>query len=54
MLTVLCAVVLFDLTITMANGVGIALTLLGGAWYARLEVLEKEKGAVAAEKKERG
>ncbi|KAJ2933348.1 hypothetical protein H1R20_g3774, partial [Candolleomyces eurysporus] len=40
-LTVLCAVVLFDLTITGANGLGILLTLVGGAWYAHLEVKEK-------------
>ncbi|KAJ3531189.1 hypothetical protein NMY22_g8262 [Coprinellus aureogranulatus] len=46
-LTVLCAVVLFNLTITTTNGVGILLTLLGGAWYARLELKEK------AEEKER-
>ncbi|KAF5313481.1 hypothetical protein D9611_008586 [Ephemerocybe angulata] len=40
-LTVLCAVALFDLTVTGANGVGIGLTLFGGAWYAHLEVKEK-------------
>jgi hypothetical protein len=40
-LTVLCAVVLFDLTITGANGLGILLTLVGGAWYAHLEVKER-------------
>ncbi|KAJ3485577.1 hypothetical protein NLJ89_g11889 [Agrocybe chaxingu] len=42
-LTILCAVGLFDLTITPANGLGIALTLLGGALYARVEVRERER-----------
>ncbi|KAF8186359.1 triose-phosphate transporter family-domain-containing protein [Pholiota molesta] len=41
-LTILCAVTIFDLTITLANGVGIALTLLGGALYAAVELREKE------------
>jgi hypothetical protein len=40
-LTVLCAVTMFNLTITPANGVGIALTLLGGAMYAAVELQEK-------------
>ncbi|KAF9485630.1 TPT-domain-containing protein [Pholiota conissans] len=42
-LTILCAVVIFDLTITLANGIGIALTLLGGALYAAVELREKEE-----------
>lgn len=42
-LTILCAVTIFDLTITLANGVGIALTLLGGALYAAVELREKEE-----------
>ena len=41
-LTILCAVTIFDLTITLANGVGIALTLLGGALYAAVELREKD------------
>ncbi|KAF9523769.1 triose-phosphate transporter family-domain-containing protein [Crepidotus variabilis] len=41
-LTVLCAVVIFDLTITPANGLGILLTLLGGALYAAVEIQEKK------------
>lgn len=41
MLTILFAVVIFDLTITAANGVGIALTLLGGALYAAVELHER-------------
>lgn len=42
-LTILCAVVIFDLTITPANGVGIVLTLIGGAVYAAVELKEKEE-----------
>ena len=42
-LTILCAVTIFDLTITLANGVGIALTHLGGALYAAVELREKEE-----------
>lgn len=41
-LTILFAVVIFDLTITTTNGLGILLTLIGGAWYARMEYQEKE------------
>lgn len=42
-LTVLSAVVLFDLTITPANGLGILLTLIGGALYATVELREKKE-----------
>ncbi|TFK29429.1 TPT-domain-containing protein [Coprinopsis marcescibilis] len=42
-LTILCAVTLFNLTITLTNGLGIALTLVGGAMYAYVEVQEKQK-----------
>ncbi|KAI0057273.1 TPT-domain-containing protein [Artomyces pyxidatus] len=40
-LTVMCAVSLFHLTITPANALGVALTLFGGAWYAAVEYREK-------------
>jgi len=43
-LTVLCAVIIFDLTITPANSVGILLTLAGGALYATVEYHEKLNG----------
>lgn len=43
-LTILCAVVMFDLTITPANGLGILLTLIGGASYAAVEYREKQNG----------
>ncbi|KAF8895889.1 triose-phosphate transporter family-domain-containing protein [Gymnopilus junonius] len=42
-LTILCAVVVFDLTITLANGLGIVLTLIGGALYAAVELREKDE-----------
>ncbi|KAJ7628404.1 triose-phosphate transporter family-domain-containing protein [Roridomyces roridus] len=42
-LTVVCAVVIFDLTITPLNGLGIGLTLVGGAWYALIELGEKQR-----------
>jgi len=42
-LTVLCAVIMFNLTITPSNGVGILLTIVGGALYAAVEYREKQK-----------
>ncbi|KAF5392905.1 hypothetical protein D9757_000849 [Collybiopsis confluens] len=42
-LTILCAVMMFNLTITAINSAGIVLTLLGGAWYARVEYVEKQQ-----------
>ncbi|KAF8065238.1 triose-phosphate transporter family-domain-containing protein [Lyophyllum atratum] len=44
-LTILCAVMLFDLTITPMNAVGIALTLVGGAVYASVELKERRERA---------
>ncbi|KAF8805564.1 TPT-domain-containing protein [Phlegmacium glaucopus] len=41
-LTVLCAVFIFDLTITPANALGIFLTIAGGAFYAAVELHEKQ------------
>lgn len=32
-LSIILAVVIFNLTITATNGFGIAVTLAGGAWY---------------------
>ncbi|GMK54145.1 hypothetical protein CspeluHIS016_0107310 [Cutaneotrichosporon spelunceum] len=43
-LTIALAVVLFNLHITIANGIGICLTLAGGAWYAFVEFKEKQRG----------
>ncbi|KAA1474384.1 TPT-domain-containing protein, partial [Dentipellis sp. KUC8613] len=40
-LTILCAVSLFQLTISPANALGVSLTLFGGAWYAVVEYREK-------------
>ncbi|KXN85609.1 Triose phosphate/phosphate translocator, chloroplastic [Leucoagaricus sp. SymC.cos] len=39
-LTILSSVVLFNLTITRMNAFGILLTLIGGAWYARVDLRE--------------
>ncbi|KDQ13882.1 hypothetical protein BOTBODRAFT_111015 [Botryobasidium botryosum FD-172 SS1] len=44
-LTILFAVVLFNLTITFTNAIGIALTLVGGACYASVEYREKIRRA---------
>jgi hypothetical protein len=41
-LTIVCAVAIFNLTITVLNAVGIVLTLVGGAWYAWIELIEKQ------------
>lgn len=40
-LTILTSVVLFKLTITGMNAVGIVLTLTGGVWYAVLDLQER-------------
>ncbi|KIJ93646.1 hypothetical protein K443DRAFT_684387 [Laccaria amethystina LaAM-08-1] len=42
-LAVLLSVTLFQLTITPTNGLGIALTLLGGAWYTSVELQERKR-----------
>ncbi|KAF8830247.1 hypothetical protein HHX47_DHR2000612 [Lentinula edodes] len=42
-LTILCAVMMFHLNITTLNSLGILLTLFGGAWYARVEYMEKQE-----------
>lgn len=42
-LTVLSSVVLFNLTITKMNAAGILLTLIGGAWYASVDLRERGK-----------
>ncbi|KAG6855816.1 hypothetical protein H0H87_010576 [Tephrocybe sp. NHM501043] len=47
-LTILCAVALFNLTITPMNAIGIVLTLFGGAAYASVELREKREKAAAS------
>lgn len=42
-LTILSAVGIFNLTITKINAMGISLTLVGGAWYAVVEYIEKRR-----------
>ncbi|PPR00954.1 hypothetical protein CVT24_000261 [Panaeolus cyanescens] len=50
-LTILCAVSMFDLTITPANALGIGLTLLGGATYAYVEIIERRTSASSSSQK---
>ncbi|TXT10656.1 hypothetical protein VHUM_02161 [Vanrija humicola] len=47
-LTIALAVVLFNLEISVTNGIGILLTLIGGAWYAFVEFSEKSKKTAKA------
>ena len=42
-LTVLCAVMIFNLRISPANAIGIALTLAGGGWYSVVDLREKKR-----------
>ncbi|KAJ8521486.1 hypothetical protein ONZ45_g1807 [Pleurotus djamor] len=46
-LTILIAVVVFELRITGMNAIGIVLTLCGGAWYASVEYKEKKLRAAS-------
>lgn len=41
-LSIILAVVIFNLSISGMNALGILLTLLGGAWYASVEYREKK------------
>jgi uncharacterized membrane protein len=41
-LTILLAVLIFDLTITPANALGVVLTIVGGAGYAFVEFRERK------------
>ncbi|GLB39894.1 putative triose-phosphate Transporter family protein [Lyophyllum shimeji] len=47
-LTILSAVVLFDLTITPMNAVGITLTLVGGVVYTAVELKERHERAISS------
>ncbi|WVW82592.1 hypothetical protein I302_104603 [Kwoniella bestiolae CBS 10118] len=42
-LTIVLAVMLFNLHISPTNGLGILLTLVGGGWYGYVEYIEKKK-----------
>ncbi|KAI8086024.1 triose-phosphate transporter family-domain-containing protein [Halteromyces radiatus] len=42
-LSIILAVIIFNLNINMTNAFGIALTLFGGAWYGNVEMSEKAK-----------
>ena len=40
---------IFNLSVSGANALGIAMTIAGGAWYAWVEYEEKEKGRLHRE-----
>lgn len=44
-LSIVLAVIIFDLSITATNGLGIILTLAGGAWYSNVQLNENRKKA---------
>ncbi|CEI92640.1 Putative Ribonuclease III [Rhizopus microsporus] len=45
-LSIVLAVIIFDLSITAMNGLGIILTLAGGAWYSNVQLTEKKKSKI--------
>ncbi|GAA5997930.1 uncharacterized protein JCM10292_006916 [Rhodotorula paludigena] len=47
-LTIVLAVLIFNVSLNPTNLLGITLTLAGGAWYARVELQEKTARAAAA------
>ncbi|GAA5958246.1 hypothetical protein JCM21900_000161 [Sporobolomyces salmonicolor] len=47
-LTIVLAVLIFNVALNPTNLLGISLTLAGGAWYARVELQEKTARAAAA------
>jgi hypothetical protein len=47
-LTIVLAVLIFNVSLNPTNVLGITLTLAGGAWYARVEFSEKKARAAAA------
>ncbi|GAA5900993.1 hypothetical protein JCM8208_007584 [Rhodotorula glutinis] len=49
-LTIVLAVLIFNVVLNPTNLLGISLTLAGGAWYAKVELQEKSARAAAAAK----
>ncbi|KAK9463377.1 triose-phosphate transporter family-domain-containing protein [Lipomyces oligophaga] len=47
-LTIVLAIIFFHLAVTPMNALGIILTLAGGAWYAKVELDNKQKSATPA------
>ncbi|KAI9028201.1 TPT-domain-containing protein [Phycomyces nitens] len=45
-LSIILAVIIFKLNINVTNAFGIILTLVGGAWYGKVEAAEKQKVSV--------
>lgn len=48
-MTIILAIIFFHLSVNLTNSFGIALTLLGGAWYAKLE-LDRKQGSTPTTK----
>lgn len=44
-LTILLGIVLFDVTVTMLNGIGMVITVLGAAYYSKVELDRKRAAA---------
>lgn len=47
-MTIVLAILFFNLRVNLTNSFGIFLTLLGGAWYAKLELDRKQKPVTTA------
>ncbi|RCH98186.1 UAA transporter, partial [Rhizopus stolonifer] len=48
-LSIVLAVIIFNLTITFTNSIGIILTLAGGAWYTNVSLKEKNNARKATD-----
>lgn len=46
-LTIVLAVIIFDLTLSAANLLGVLLTLIGGIWYASVEYRERKRESLS-------
>ncbi|KAI4157871.1 MAG: hypothetical protein LQ342_007937 [Letrouitia transgressa] len=53
-LTVVLSIMIWRIQVGSMNACGIVLTLIGGAWYGRVEVMGKRKGVTNAVKMEEG
>ncbi|KAJ8102212.1 triose-phosphate transporter family-domain-containing protein [Lipomyces tetrasporus] len=47
-LTIVLAILFFHLAVTPMNAIGIILTLVGGAWYAKVELENKQRNSAAS------
>ncbi|KAL9610203.1 MAG: hypothetical protein Q9167_005080 [Letrouitia subvulpina] len=53
-LTVVLSISIWRIQVGLMNACGIVITLIGGAWYGRVEVMGKGKGVASAAKMEEG